>query len=109
MPNRQLSASEPENLARPLLAQVRARLTELANGDTELLWALRRKLYKELMYDERSKPMQRVALKRLKRKEQKVVMQFEFRYSYSLPGLGRSAAVGNGNWFGGGDAATISM
>ena len=35
MPNRQLSASELKNLARPLLAQVRARLAELADGDIE--------------------------------------------------------------------------
>jgi ribosomal protein L44E len=70
MPNRQLSASELENLARPLLSQVRARLTELANGNSELHWALRRKLYKELIYDERGKPMLRRALKQLKRKEQ---------------------------------------
>lgn len=70
MPNRQLSASELENLARPLLAQVRARLAELTCGDTELLWALRRKLYKELIYDERKKPMLRRALKKSKRKEQ---------------------------------------
>ena len=70
MPNRQLSASELETLACPLLARVREQLTALANGDAGLLWALRRKLYKELLYDERSKPMQRVALKKLKRNQQ---------------------------------------
>jgi hypothetical protein len=36
----------------------------LSNGDHALRFALRRKLFKELMYDERSKPMQRRALKR---------------------------------------------
>lgn len=70
MPNRQLSATELQTLARPLLAHVRAHLIALANGDAELLWALRRKLYKELLYDERSKPMQRVALKKVKRNQQ---------------------------------------
>src|SRR5450755_3819032 len=70
MPNRQLSATELQTLARPLLAYVRERLIALAKSDAELLWALRRKLFKELLYDERSKPMQRVALKKLKRKQQ---------------------------------------
>lgn len=54
----------------PLLTDVRARLTELAAGDDDLHWALRRKLSKELVYDERSKPMQRRALKARKRKAQ---------------------------------------
>jgi len=76
MTNRQLTAPELENLARPLLAEVRARLAELANADTDLLWALRRKLYKELIYDERGKPMQRVALKKLKRREQNELCAF---------------------------------
>ena len=65
MANRQLSASELESLARPLLEVVRFRIAELAGEDAELLWALRRKLYKELAYDERGKPMQRRALKLL--------------------------------------------
>jgi ribosomal protein L44E len=70
MPNRQLSAPELETQARPLLARVRARLEELAGADADLLWALRSKLYKELIYDERGKPMARRALKKLKRREQ---------------------------------------
>jgi hypothetical protein len=70
MPNRQLTSQELENLAKPLLEEVRERLRSLAAGDPDLLWALRRKLFKELMYDERSKPMHRVALKKLKRSEQ---------------------------------------
>lgn len=70
MPNRQLTAQELENLARPLLAEVEERLRVLAAGDANLFWALRRKLYKELMYGERGKPMRRVALKKAKRAEQ---------------------------------------
>ena len=70
MPNRQLTAQELETLSRPLLADVRQRLRVLAGSDNDLLWALRRKLFKELMYDERGKPMQRVALKKAKRAEQ---------------------------------------
>lgn len=45
----------------------------LANGDKELHWALRRKLAKELVYDERSRPGDRRALKAYKRGEQKGV------------------------------------
>jgi hypothetical protein len=70
MPNRQLTQQELETLARPLLAEVRERLRVLSGGDADLLWALRRKAFKELMYDERGKPMQRVALKKAKRDEQ---------------------------------------
>ena len=70
MANRQLTIAELENLARPLLADVRKRLTDLAAGDASLLWALRRKLAKELTYDERGKTMHRVSLKKLKRKQQ---------------------------------------
>lgn len=69
MPNRQLSPEELERFA-PLLADVRERLTRLSDGDTDLQWALRRKLFKELIYDERGKPMHRRKLKELKRTEQ---------------------------------------
>ena len=69
MPNRRLS---PEELARAsiLLNEMRDRLRDLAAGDAELLFAYRRKLYKELTYDERDKPTVRRRLKALKRKEQ---------------------------------------
>ncbi|RYZ13049.1 MAG: hypothetical protein EOO70_08835, partial [Myxococcaceae bacterium] len=64
--NRQLSPTELANLFQPLLDDVRGRLRELAGDDDDLHFALRRKLFKELTYDERSKPMQRQALKRQK-------------------------------------------
>ena len=70
MPNRQLSPEELERLFSPLIFEVRQRLTELSQGDKDLLWALRRKLFKELTYDERGKPMLRRRLKELKRVEQ---------------------------------------
>ncbi len=56
--------------ANALLEEVRSRLTALAGGDTDLLFAYRRKVFKELMYDERSKPAVRVRLKKLKRVKQ---------------------------------------
>lgn len=45
--------------ARKILALVRTEIGRVANGDEGLLWALRRKVCKELGYDERSKPMTR--------------------------------------------------
>jgi hypothetical protein len=68
--NRQLTKQELETLAYPLLSEVRGCLEKLSAGDKELLWALRRKIAKELVYDERSKPSKRGALKKKKRKEQ---------------------------------------
>lgn len=70
MPNRFLSQVEHEELFAPLFADVRATLEKASGGDSELLWALRRKLAKELTYLERGKPMQRRALKIRKRAEQ---------------------------------------
>jgi ribosomal protein L44E len=69
MPNRKLTAEELTE-ANTLLNKVRARLLELAAGNTELLFAFRRKVYKELIYDERGKPMARRRLKATKRQEQ---------------------------------------
>src|SRR5437773_701516 len=67
--NRKLNTDEL-NRVRDILDDLRARLREAAAGDDELLFALRRKLYKELTYDERGKPMERRRLKRLKYDEQ---------------------------------------
>ncbi|WP_140793830.1 hypothetical protein [Myxococcus xanthus] len=62
MPNRQLSTDELA-LANKLLDEVRSELNRLAGGDTDLLFAFRRKIAKELTYDERDKPGPRRALK----------------------------------------------
>jgi hypothetical protein len=70
MANRQLTAAELERLFKPLIAEVREKLVRLARGDNELHWALRRKLAKELTYDERSRPGDRVKLKAFKRGQQ---------------------------------------
>jgi hypothetical protein len=70
MPNRQLNAEELV-LARGILETVRKELERLSGGDAELLFAYRRKVAKELTYDERSGPTQRRKLKKLKRFEQK--------------------------------------
>ena len=57
MPNRQLSKTEIQDLFQPLYQLVTSRLQESSRGDSELLWALRRKLAKSLVYDERGTPM----------------------------------------------------
>ena len=62
MPNRQLAKDELL-LANEILAELRVRIRSLAAGDEALAWALRRKISKELTYDERGKPMQRRILK----------------------------------------------
>jgi UTP:GlnB (protein PII) uridylyltransferase len=65
MPNRNLSADELKR-ANELLADIRARLISLAGADPLLLFAYRRKIAKELGYDERGKPGSRGKLKALK-------------------------------------------
>lgn len=70
MPNRQLTPKELI-LVNALLAEIRGRLDELSAGDTELLFAFRRKVFKELTYDERDKPAARRKLKDQKWKEQR--------------------------------------
>jgi hypothetical protein len=67
--NRRLNKDELAQAAL-LLAEVRRRLSELGGGDKNLLFAFRRKPFKELTYDERSKPMARRRLKQEKLVEQ---------------------------------------
>ena len=69
MSNPRLTSEQLEH-ARALLGEIRERLAALSNGDAELLFAYRRKVTKELTYDERSKPSVRGRLKLLKMKEQ---------------------------------------
>lgn len=69
MPNRRLTSDERQR-ANALLADIRERLKALAGDDVDLLFAYRRKVFKELVYDERDTPMARRRLKLLKRKEQ---------------------------------------
>lgn len=69
MPNRNLKLKELTQ-AHKLLEDIRQRLNTLAAGDRNLLFAYRRKVVKELIYDERSKPAHRNKLKAQKRKEQ---------------------------------------
>lgn len=67
--NRILSPAELTD-TRVLLDDIRTKLVTLSNGNADLLFAIRRKVYKELSYDERSKPTIRKRLKAQKRKQQ---------------------------------------
>jgi hypothetical protein len=69
MPNRFLTSAELAS-ANELLATIRESMEKLAEGDKELLFAYRRKIYKELTYDERTGPTARRKLKLIKRREQ---------------------------------------
>jgi len=69
MPNRNLTAAELE-LVRVLISEIRSRLDVMSGGDAGMLFAFRRKVYKELTYDERGKPMDRRRLKGVKRRQQ---------------------------------------
>jgi hypothetical protein len=68
-PNRRLTADEQES-ARRILEATRAELNNLAGGDRELLFALRRYIFNRLIHDERGTPMQRRHLKQKKVAEQ---------------------------------------
>ena len=70
MANRTLSPSELV-IANTLLVDIRSKLEAMSGDDASLLWALRRKVYKELTYDERGKPMERRKLKESKWKLQR--------------------------------------
>ena len=60
--NRALDEAELA-VARTLVAEFRARIDEAAGEDERLRFALNRKIYKELTYDERGKPNARQSLK----------------------------------------------
>jgi len=67
--NRRLTVEELVT-ANEMLSDIRIKLIMAAGGDASLHFALRRKISKELSYDERSKPMERRRLKTQKRLDQ---------------------------------------
>jgi hypothetical protein len=69
MPNPQLNADQLQQ-ANLILDSLRKRLRKVSGDDPAFHWALRRKIAKELVYDERGKPNHRRKLKTLKRNEQ---------------------------------------
>ena len=69
MPNPRLTDDKLAQ-AHAILAAARAQLDVASAGDPILLFALRRKVQKELMHDERGTPAHRNRVKELKRAEQ---------------------------------------
>ena len=65
MANPQLTKEQRDLLFVPLFVGIKAELHRLSDGDAHLMWALRRKLAKELGYLERSTPAARNKLKAL--------------------------------------------
>jgi hypothetical protein len=65
MANPLLTKEQRSQLFAPLLERVKDELHTLSGGDARLMWALRRKLAKELVYMERSTPAARNKLKAL--------------------------------------------
>ena len=70
MANPQLTVRQREDLFAPFFKKTKEELERLSGGDADLLFALRRKLAKDLGYLERGVPMFRRKLKAQKRKEQ---------------------------------------
>lgn len=70
MANPQLTKQQREEIFAPLFKKIKEELDVLSAGDPDLLFALRRKLVKDLGYLERGVPMMRVRLKAQKMKEQ---------------------------------------
>jgi hypothetical protein len=71
MTNPRLTKDQREKLFTPLLSHVKDELQQISSGDAQLLWALRRKLTKELGYLERGTPLERTKLKEIKWQAQK--------------------------------------
>ena len=70
MANPQLSQTQLSK-AKKLLNKIRKEIKRLASNNPELIFAFRRKIYKELSYDERDKPIKRKKLKEKIWKKQK--------------------------------------
>lgn len=71
MSSPRLTPQQRDELFKPLFEIVKGELDRLSDGDLKVLWSLRRKLAKELMYLERGRPMDRRKLKNQKFADQK--------------------------------------
>jgi len=76
MPNRQLTKDEIQNIFKPLIHEIREMIIKAAHNNPEMHWALRRKIVKELGYDEKGHPMLRKQLKAQRFKEQKGICDY---------------------------------
>jgi len=71
MSNPRLTPEQRETLFQPLFNKIKADLEQLSGCDANVLWALRRKIAKELIYLERGRPIDRRKLQIKKYSEQK--------------------------------------
>ena len=62
MPNPRLTPEQRVTLYQPLFEKIKADLETASGGDPKVLWALRRKIAKELIYLERGRPVDRKKL-----------------------------------------------
>ena len=70
MPNPRLTPEQRDKLFLPLVTKIKSELERASGGDPQILWALRRKIAKELVYLERSNPGERRKLQNQKYSEQ---------------------------------------
>jgi len=70
MPTPKLTSKQLE-IAKDILSRIRGEILKVTGDDQDFLFALRRKIAKELIYDERGKPMHRKKLKEKMWKKQK--------------------------------------
>jgi len=85
--NRRLTAEELV-FAGSLLDLIRSRIDELAGEDSRLVFAFKRKVAKELQYDERGKPSLRIRLKVRKRRAQNGMCANDRAPRHALPEKG---------------------
>ena len=71
MPGTRQLTDDERLVAKKILDDIEKRIGAFAGEDTELFWAVRRYIYKQLTYGERGKPMERKKLKELKWKKQR--------------------------------------
>ncbi len=70
MPNPRLTPEQRTTLFLPLFEKIRKEMEQVSGGDLKVLWALRRKIAKELGYLERGKPADRRKLQKQKYSDQ---------------------------------------
>ncbi len=105
MPTRKLNEEELR-ITNSLLAEVRHSIEKLSGNDSDLQFAIRRKIAKELTYDERGKPMQR---KKLKLKMYRLQNGLCAKCGKPLPLLARGAVLDRQNAMAGYTAENVKL
>jgi len=105
LPTRKLNEQELK-VANSLLEEVRHSIEKHSENDLDLRFALRRKIAKELTYDERGTPMQR---KKLKLKMLRVQNGLCANCGKALPLLARGAVLDRQNAMAGYTAENVKL